>query len=144
LFKYDGSFFTNVKNSKVLDVQGGKDAEATNVQVWGKNGTPAQRWKVVYTDNMGDEAYQTKGTDKRFNFRVGEIFYLRSKMPMQRVMEAVGANNVVLKRWVRNRIAQQFYFDGVSKTIKSKQWTGYSMDMQGNNLRLRSTNSRWF
>jgi len=31
MFKYDGSFFTNVKNNKVLDVAGGKDVEANNV-----------------------------------------------------------------------------------------------------------------
>jgi hypothetical protein len=92
---------------------------------------------------MGDEAFQTKGTDAQFGFRIGETFYFRSKMPMQRVMEAVGANNIVLRSWVKNRVAQQFYFDGVSKTVKSQQWKGHSMDMQGNNLRLRGTNSRW-
>jgi len=109
-----------VRNNKVLDVAGGKDSEATNVQVYKKNGTPAQRWKVVYTDKMGDEAYQKKGLDKDFGFLVNELFYLRSRLPMQRVMEAVGANNIVIKRWVKNRTAQQFYFDPVSKTIKSQ------------------------
>jgi hypothetical protein len=93
---------------------------------------------------MGDEAFQTSGLDKDFGFRVGELFYLRSRMPMQRVMEAVGANNVVLKQWTKNRVAQQFFFDGVSKTIKSQQWKGRSMEFSGNNLRLHPTNSRWF
>jgi hypothetical protein len=46
-----------VDNNKVLDVAGGRDKEANNVQVWKKNGTPAQRWKVVYEDKMGDEAF---------------------------------------------------------------------------------------
>jgi hypothetical protein len=94
---------------------------------------------------MGDEAYAKKGDhDSDFGFKVGLPFYLRSRMPMQRVMEAVGANNIVIKRWVKNRTAQQFYFDPISKTVKSQQWKAYSMDMQGNNLRLRTTNSRWF
>lgn len=93
---------------------------------------------------MGDEAYQTKGLDSDFGFRVNEPFYLRSKLPMQRVMEAVGANNVVIKQYYKNRIAQQFYFDPISKTVKSQQWKSYSMDMQGSNLALRVTNSRWF
>jgi hypothetical protein len=92
---------------------------------------------------MGDEAYQTKGLDKDFGFRVNERFYLRSKLPMQRVMEAVGANNVVLKKYARGRVSQQFYFDPVSKTIKSQQWRGHSMEYSGNNLRLTGTNSRW-
>jgi len=52
---------------------------------------------------MGDEAYQTKGMDKEYGFRVKERFYLRSRLPMERVMEAVGANNIVIKKWVKNR-----------------------------------------
>jgi hypothetical protein len=129
IFKYDGSFFTNIKNNKVLDVAGGKDAEATNVQVHGKNGTPAQRWKVVYKDKMGDEAYQTKGVDAYFGFRVNKPFYFVSKLPMNRVAEAVGANNVVLKQYVSGRLGQQFYFDPVSKTIRSQQWKNRCLHM---------------
>jgi hypothetical protein len=34
-----------------------------------------------------------------------EPFYLRSKLPMQRVAECVGANNIVLKKWYKNRKA---------------------------------------
>jgi len=52
---------------------------------------------------MGDEAYQTKGANSDFGFKVKELFYLRSKLPMGRVMEAVGANNIVIKKWVKNR-----------------------------------------
>jgi hypothetical protein len=54
LFKWDeksGTFF-NVKNDKVLDVAGGKDEEATNVQVWKKNGSKAQSWKLVYKSDL--------------------------------------------------------------------------------------------
>jgi hypothetical protein len=54
---------------------------------------------------MGDEAYQTKGLDKDFGFRVKEPFYIMSKMPMQRVIEAIGASNAALKSWVRGRTA---------------------------------------
>jgi hypothetical protein len=63
---------------------------------------------------------------------------------MQRVMEAVGANNVVLKQYAHGRIAQQFFFDKVTKTVKSKQWSNRSMNIHGNNLNLSPTNSRWF
>jgi len=93
---------------------------------------------------MGDEAYQTKGLDSYFGFKINEPFYFRSKMPMQRVMEVVGASNIVLKRWVKNRNTQKFFFDGVSKTIKNQQWNSRSMHMQGNNLRLSGTTSRWY
>ena len=33
---------------KVLDVAGGKDEEAANVQVYKKNGSKAQSWRLVY------------------------------------------------------------------------------------------------
>jgi hypothetical protein len=56
---------------------------------------------------MGSEAYKTKGTtDGEFGFIVGEPFYLRSKLPMQRVAECVGASNITLKKWALNRKAQ--------------------------------------
>jgi hypothetical protein len=84
---------------------------------------------------MGDEAYQTKGVDKDFGFEVNQEFYFRSKMPMQRVMECVGANNVVQKRWI---------FDPISKTIRNRNWTSYVFSMESTYLRCRSMNSRWF
>jgi len=40
-------------------------------------------------------------------------------MPMGRVAECMGHNNVVLKGWRANVKAQQFFYDGVSKTVKS-------------------------
>ena len=39
---------------------------------------------------------------------------------MKRVVECQGARNLVMKRWRKNVIAQQFYFDGGSKTLKSQ------------------------
>jgi hypothetical protein len=50
-------------------------------------------------------------------------------MPMKRVAECVGANNMVLKRFAKGRIAQQFYFDGVSRTIRSQQWKNYALEI---------------
>lgn len=114
------------------------------MQVWRKNGSAAQKWRVVYKDAMGDEAFQTKGHDHDFGFRVNSPFYLVSRLPMQRVVEAIGANNLVIKTYAKNRRAQQFAFDPVSKTIKSQQWKGYSIQASGNNLHVRPTTSRWF
>jgi hypothetical protein len=64
-------------------------------------------------------------------------------------MECIGANNITLRRWRKNTIAQQFYFDPVSKTIRSQQWKNRAMEIQSNggsaNLRVTSTiNSRWW
>jgi hypothetical protein len=64
---------------------------------------------IYYTDNLRDEAYLKKGKkDVDHNFLALEPFYFRSKLPMQRVAECVGANNIVLKKWYKNRKAQQF------------------------------------
>jgi hypothetical protein len=61
---------------------------------------------------MGDQAYRKKGQmSKDAGIRVDEPFYFRSKLPMQRVAECVGANNVVLKKWYKNRKAQQWKFN---------------------------------
>jgi hypothetical protein len=94
---------------------------------------------------MGDEAYRKKGQmSKDSGIRVDEPFYFRSKLPMQRVAECVGANNVTLKKWYRNRKAQQWQFDPVSKTIRNMNWTSYAFSMEGANLRCRVHNSRYF
>jgi hypothetical protein len=147
MFKYKSGYITNVHNGKKITVSGGKDVEAQPVWVWNKyNGRhPAQIWKIVYTNKMGDEAYKKKGqTDTDFGFVVEEPFYFRSKLPMQRVVECVGASNAVLKKWYNNRKAQQWRFDPVSKTIRNRNWTSYALSMEGSNLRCRSQNSRWF
>jgi hypothetical protein len=106
---------------------------------------PGQRWRIVYTDAMGDQAYDKKGTlDNDFGFVALEPFYLRSRLPMERVVECAGASNSVIKKWYKNRKAQQWRFDPVSKTVRNMNWTSYVFSMEGANLRCRSMNSRWF
>jgi hypothetical protein len=67
---------------------------------------------------------------------------------MKRVVETHSNYNLWLKRYVRGRVAQTFFFDNVSKTIKSQHWKHVSMDIQSNggssNLRMTTTNSRWW
>jgi hypothetical protein len=68
---------------------------------------------------------------------------------MNRVAEAVGASDVRLKRWVKGRVAQQFWFDGVSKTLRSQHWKNYCVEIQSNggNKSVRMTSSissRWW
>ena len=76
-------------------------------------------------------------------------FYLVSRMPMHRVAECHGANNVWLKRYRKNVTAQQFLFDNGPKIIRSNQWKNYVMEIQssGNSSNLRFTSgitSRWW
>jgi hypothetical protein len=108
MFKYKNGYFTNLQNGKVFTVKDKKDSEAQPVWVWNRyrGRDSSQIWKIVYTHQMGDEAYRKKGqTSKGFGFIVDETFFFRSKLPMQRVAECVGASNVTLKKWYKNRRA---------------------------------------
>jgi hypothetical protein len=150
IFQLQGEFFVNPSNNKVLDVRGGKDEEGNPVQVYNRNGNNKnnanQRWKIVYLDKA--DKIRTKGFNKEFGFHINRPFYIRSRMPMQRIAECHGGNNVWLKRWRKNVAAQQWYFDEVSKTIKNNYWKSHSLDIQGNgsstNMRCTTTNSRWW
>jgi hypothetical protein len=137
----------NIRNRKVLDVSGGKDKEGQEVIVWGLHKGANQRWKIQYLDKLDKQP--TSGLNKEFGFHIGRPFYLVSRLPMRRVAECVGANNVQLRRYTKGRVAQQFYFDQTSKTIRSQQWKNYAMEIQSNggsaNLRMTSgINSRWW
>jgi hypothetical protein len=146
----DGEFFVNPTNSKVLEIKDNKDEEGQALIVNTRNGdnkkNANQRWKVIYLDKA--EAIRTKGFNKEYGMHINRPFYLRSRMPMQRVAECHGANNVWLKRWRKNTNAQQWYFDEVSKTIKNNHWKSHSLDIQSNggssNIRCTTTNSRWW
>jgi hypothetical protein len=98
----------NPTNNKLLEVASSKDEEGAAVIVNNRNNNKAnnvnQRWKIVYLDKA--EAIRTKGFNKEFGFHINRPFYLRSRMPMQRIAECHGANNVWLKRWRKNVAAQ--------------------------------------
>jgi hypothetical protein len=89
----------------------------------------------------------TEGLNKDFNFMINKPFFLVSKMYMNRVAERTG-NNVRLRTLARKNTAQHWFFDGASKTIKSKQdknvsWT-ISSDGTGKDLGTSKTTARWF
>jgi len=92
--------FVNVRG-KVLDVQGGKDAEGTNVQSWKKNGSKAQKWTIIYADKKDE--IRSKGTNKKFGFDINRPFYLQSRMAMKRVVECWGASNIILSDYIGNQ-----------------------------------------
>jgi len=111
-----------------------------------KDKSPGQKWKLLYVDLADPEP--TEGLNKQFNFMINKPFFLQSKMYMNRVAECISANNIRLRTLARKNLAQQFYFDGSSKTIKSKQWKDRSITIQGEgnsaNVYMTTTNARWF
>jgi hypothetical protein len=83
-----------------------------------------------------------------FGFRINSPFFIRSRMMFHRVVDHHANNWMYLRRWVKNRNSQHFYFDGVSKTLKTKYRTAQSMQIHSNgNHKLvgsTTTNSRWW
>jgi hypothetical protein len=84
-----------------------------------------------------------------FGFHVNRPFYIVSRLPLRRVAECIGASDVRLRRYIKNTNAQQWTFNGISKTINSNHWKNYVMEIPGNggqnNLRMTSSiSSRWW
>jgi bacillopeptidase F (M6 metalloprotease family) len=148
VFKYDGNQFINpFKDNKVLSVDGYKDEEGSKVIVDNNEGKAGQQWKVVYVDKSDKEA--TKGLNEDFGWYINRPFYIRSRMFFRRVVEAHGNNWLYLRRWVKNRTAQQWKFDIKDKTLHNEHWKNYVMTIHGNgssnHMRmLSSITSRWW
>jgi hypothetical protein len=59
LFRLDGTFIRNIKNNKVLDVNGSIDAENRNIEFHNAHGRINQQWDIMYVDEWKGEP--TKG-----------------------------------------------------------------------------------
>jgi hypothetical protein len=75
-------------------------------------------------------------------------FYMRSRLPMKRVIECVSNAYVRIKKYAKGRKAQQWVFDGTSKTIQGNYWKNRAIEITSNggssSLRMNSVNSRWW
>jgi len=142
---FKDGYFVNNKSGQVLDATS-QSVEGTQTVMSNKQNIPQQKWRVEYVDKAEKE--KTQGFNEEFGFHINRPFYIRSRLPMRRVAECHGANNVWLKRWRKNTTAQQWYFDGVSKTIRNNHWKSHALDIQSNggsnNLRCTTSNSRWW
>lgn len=143
IFKYEDGFFRNLKNNKVFDVSGGKDAEAQDVQAYNKHGGANQKFKVIYLDKKGKE--QTKGYNEKWGMHINRPFYIVSKMHLNRVVSVAGGYNLVIQsRKDKPDNRQLFFFDMRTKTIKSYQFKDRSVDMRGGSVYVYKTSARWY
>ena len=104
---------------------------------------------MIYVDEGIDGFLPTSGLDPGSGYYINRPFYFVSRLPMRRVAECIGANNMVIKRYAKGRTAQQFYYDIKTRTVRSQQWKNYAMEIQSNggssNLRMTSSiNSNWW
>ena len=141
-------YIANVQNKLVLDITGGKDEEHRDVIVYRRHGGKNQQWKIIYIDTIKKE--KETGLNEDFGFHCDKPFFVRSRLPMKRVLEPQGANNVTIRKYNNSRRKQQtFTFNCVDKTIRSNYWKNYAMEIQSNggssNIRMTSTiNGRWW
>jgi len=84
-----------------------------------------------------------KGLDKDFGLDRNRPFYIVSRLPMERVVDVTQGNYLYLRRMKHDYIKQQFFFDPVTKTIKSQQWKDKSLDQRSSGY-LYKTDARWY
>lgn len=143
IFRFVDGHFINEKG-KYLDA-GNSQTEGANTFVAAKNNQKSQNWEVIYIEEMKGEVMS--GFNSNYGFYKGRAFYLVSKLPMNRVLEVQGGRNLYIRARA-GRVTQQFYFDQITKTLKSKAYPHLSIDIQSSgasaNLQIIATNARWF
>jgi len=99
----------NIVNARglVLNVEGNKCTEGSNVIAWKKHNGKNQRWVLKYNDSD----VQRKGNDSYFGLTIDRPFYAFCKGLNNKVIEVVGGRNLALRDFSRNKDLQQFYLD---------------------------------
>jgi hypothetical protein len=103
------------------------------------------KWNIVYVDEMPKDLKDGDYEDD-FGFKVNKDFYIVSRMARGRYIDLVSYD---LKLKISNgRKSQRWYFDKKTKTIRSRQTTSYSIQVQssgnGKKMVITSTSSRWW
>jgi hypothetical protein len=124
----NGEFIVNEKKM-VLDVSGGRDVNNRNVQVWPLNKSAAQRWEILYQDEVKPEPKRGE-LNTEYGLYVEREFYAISAMTSRRYLSwSTKGNNVVIKN-ANGSKKQRWIFDQNTKTIKSVYNKAYSLDNQ--------------
>jgi len=84
-----------------VGVEGSKDEEGAQVKTEACNNGAGQKWKILYEDKA--EKAKTKGMNTDFGMEINRPFFIVSKMFGERVIECIGANNLVLRTPVPKR-----------------------------------------
>jgi hypothetical protein len=114
--------------------------------MWKNTNTVGQTWKLLYIEEM--KPILKGQLDKTFGLFVKRPFLILSQLPMKRALTVVDGRNIIIKRKKDEDKDQQFFFDGVTKTIKSVSHKTRCLDIQNagksKNMQIFETNSRWF
>jgi hypothetical protein len=111
-----------------LTVIDSKDEEGAEVGITKKTFTINQKWKVIYVQDA--LAAKTSGMYTPMGLHLGRPFVIRSRMPMQRVLDVDNGTNVYIKTHDRTLESQVWFLDAASKTIKNVKYKDKSLDIQ--------------
>jgi hypothetical protein len=144
MFKMRGAYLTNIKNNKVMWVQGDADEENRQIYVDTRKNKTSQQWDIIYADQWKRDPRKGE-LNKRFGLYVERDFYIISRMRTGRYLDALNRNFVIKTR--NGRSSQKWWFHQQSLTIKSRQYN-QSWNILGNggqqNINVAATNSRWW
>jgi hypothetical protein len=142
----EGQYIINIGNNKVLDAQGGRDKEGNNVITWNRHNGANQKWKILYLDEKDDEP--TTGLDEDSGLFRNRPFYLVSRLPKHRALTVSHGRYLRIQDKKKDNPHQIFYFDHLTRTVKSKAYTGKSISIpnkgRNNALDVETTNARWW
>jgi len=74
---------------------------------------------------------------------INRPFYIVSDLIFNRVATVYSSKNIVIQTRTDKK-EQQWFFDEVSKTIKSVAFKDLSLDLRGGNLYAYKTDSKWY
>lgn len=135
-FHIDGNSLKN-ERGLVVDVQGAKDADGSNVIVWKYHGKLNQQWKIEYVD--ADIIQNGIIPDKPFRI----ISLMKTGRALTR-----SRNNVIISDRNNNNNDQVFVFDSETGSIQPKRDHSVSLDIgeQGRNRYVQFDKERdiWY
>jgi hypothetical protein len=118
-----------MNNKKVLDVYQKKDVEGQKCIVYRRHNGWNQRWRVTYLDGKNYRKERTSGFDKEYGLYIMRPFYLRSRLPMQRVMELVPWYARLRRYYTGRRNQQTWRFDRVKNVLTNMNWKNYCLSI---------------
>jgi len=129
-----------------LDIHGGKDKEGNTVITWNRHNGANQKWKILYLDEKDEEP--TTGLDEDSGLYRNRPFYLISRLPKHRALTVSHGRYLRIVDKKKDNQHQIFYFDHLTRTVKSKAYTGKSISIpnkgRNNALDVETTNARWW
>jgi hypothetical protein len=103
----------------------------------------AQRWEVIYVDEA--PKMPTEFLNKEYGFYINRPFIFVSWMNKRKALEMHQGKSLMINGKDYTNLAQQFYFDQTTKTVKSIIYRDQSISLNtgNNNAELATTNALW-